>query len=127
MVYNGYPLTVCGISDRKRQFHPTLFVLTTGEATRDYEFVFRKLNHATEMVNGKKNTYKYIMADCAQAITEAARNIFGGGIVKLYCWFHVITAVRKKLDLIKNKEHVKQMNDQISMIQLSSTITEFVK
>lgn len=44
VIHNGYPLIVCGVSDRKRKFHPVAFQLLVNESEEDYEFIYNSVN-----------------------------------------------------------------------------------
>lgn len=126
VMYNGYPLTVCGITDRCRHFHPVIFIITVGESTQEYEFAFKSIIVGCDILNIRRASYNYVMADCADAISAARLNVFGDSSKRLFCWYHVITAIRKKLSRIKDKDLRKEIENQITIIQLATSDIEFI-
>lgn len=66
------------------------------------------------------------MADCSLAITVALRSVCGECTTRLYLWFHEISAIRKKLGYVQNKEFLNEIDEQLSEIQLSLSKYEFI-
>lgn len=118
VMYNGYPLTVIGVTDLHRSLHPFMYCNTTGEETEDYEFAQKGVDVASQMVNGEKNSFQFLMADCAKAISVVKVTVYGDRVKRLFCWYHVIASIRKRKELIKNKEQKDEIDSQIASIQL---------
>ena len=67
---------------------------------------------------------KYLIADCAQAITNGFENVFGVDYTRIHCWFHVLKNIDKRLKSILAPSKSKVLAD-IRILQLSRTKEEF--
>jgi len=76
----GYPVLLAGTSDSDRVFHPFLLAVTKGESTKDLEFIFRALHNFVP-----EWSPNILLADGADAITQAFTLVFGEPKVRLIC------------------------------------------
>ena len=81
--WNGYPVTIMGISDKNRTFHPIIIAISTHESKREFEFMLRQWKKVNNDLD-----FKFIVADAAEAVYNAAKLIWPG-IVRLMCFAHV--------------------------------------
>lgn len=65
-----------------------------------------------------------MIADCADAITNASVQIFGHNVVRVHCWAHVIRNIDKKLVLLPENTRAEVRADIMSL-QLSKSQAEF--
>ena len=88
IVWQGYPGIIVGTTDKDRRFHPFLFAVMKGETTQDFEFVFQCLHdyHLEWQPS-------ILLADGAEAITNAFVNVFGIPAVHIMCYFHIVQNV----------------------------------
>ena len=119
LVWNSFPCIIVGTTDKNCHFHPFGFALISNETSRDYQFVFESLR-----VFDSSYSPKYLIADCAQAITNGFENVFGVDYTRIHCWFHVLKNVDKRLNSILTPSKSKVLAD-IRILQLSRTKEEF--
>lgn len=82
-VWNGYPITMMGFSDKDRKFHPVILAVSTYETQAEFLFILQ----AWLRVNPSLNP-KYLMADASEAVFNAAKLIWPN-VVRLMCYAHV--------------------------------------
>lgn len=81
-------------------------MITTAE---DYEFVLKSVDVAAEIVIGAKCFSKILIADCAEAISVARQD----RVKLIFCFNHIISTVRKRLETIKEIEHQGKLNNRL--------------
>ncbi|CAF2069736.1 unnamed protein product [Rotaria magnacalcarata] len=103
-----------------RQFHPFGFAVCSNEKQNDFEFIFRCLHGGLLNLNLQMNEQELILiADGAEAISNAFLKVFETDHNVVMCWFHMRKNVEKKLYLVEDKAlHGDIMND-IETLQLS--------
>lgn len=82
-VWNGYPITMMGFSDKSRKFHPILLAVSTSETHVEFSFILK----AWLRVNPSRDP-RFLMADASEAVFNAAKIIWPN-IVRLMCYAHV--------------------------------------
>ena len=62
----------------------------------DFSFVFQVIKDG---ILDQSPTFNptVLVGDCAKAITNASNHVFTNEIIRVYCWFHVVTNIRKQL------------------------------
>ena len=80
LTWQGYPVLLAGTSDSARVFHPFLLAVTKVESTKDFEFIFRVLHNFVP-----EWSPNILLADGADAITQAFTLVFGEPKVRLIC------------------------------------------
>ena len=86
-------------------------------------FQFSLSGHLTWR-NGQDYKPQTLISDCADAITNAARIVFGN-IKRIHCWAHVIRNVDKHLFRIKCKATRQLVREDILQLQLAKSEEEF--
>jgi len=121
LCWEGFPILITGITDKKNTFHPISISITTGETARDYEFIFNSLKKAI----GQSYKPSLLIADASEAITNGFAESFGTDFKRAYCSFHVLKNVDSKRNLVKNKSKWLELRNGIIEIQLSRSTDHF--
>jgi hypothetical protein len=95
----GYPVIVCGVSDRGRSFHPVALFITSQRLEVLYVKVLSALRKVFTTVTGKQLLLKFVMADAEVAQQNAVDQVFGvdSDYTYLMCFYHVMANVHEKL------------------------------
>lgn len=88
LVWQGYPVMVCGTSDKNRVFHPFTVGVCEGESQDDFAFIFDALREFN-----KEWSPSILTADGSDSITAVFEKVFGKPFVRLMCYFHVVKNV----------------------------------
>ena len=123
ILWRGFPILIIGTTDKDKVFHPYGIAITEGESSEDYAFVFECLKSAD--FNLIKPTY--LIADSAEQITVAFREIFGSDFIRVNCWAHKIRNIDNKLSLIPDEIIRKKIRTDILFLQLAASQREFDK
>ena len=104
-----------------KEFHPFGFAVCSNEKENDFEFIFSCLRDGLLNLNLQMNERELILiADGAEAISNAFLKVCGIDHNVVMCWFHMRKNVEKKLYLVEDKAlHDVIMND-IETLQLST-------
>jgi len=114
-----------GTTDMDRRFHPFGIGVTSNEATEDFLFLFNSLKASfARLHDGNEYKPKVIVADCAEAITNAAEIAFGE-FLRVHCWAHVIWNADKELGKIKDACLRQNIREDIEKLQLAKSEEEF--
>lgn len=115
----GYPVFIAGTCDANGSFHPTYCAL----ASHEDEFCFKKFFKFI----AQNATYRptWIMADAAQAITNAVTSIFPNA-TRLMCWAHAIKNIDKRLSAF-NSAVRKEFRREIEVLQYARNEEQFRK
>lgn len=114
----GFPVFVAGTVDVNSSFHPTFLALSSHEDERCFRKFFEVISERTV------RHPSHILADGAQAITNAAEAVFPE-CVRLMCWTHVVKNVDQQLKSL-NVETKKQIRRKIDMLQFSMNEEQFL-
>ncbi|OXA39961.1 Glycerol-3-phosphate dehydrogenase [NAD(P)+] [Folsomia candida] len=119
--WEGFPVLVVGTSDKDSHFHPFGIAITSGETVEDFSSVFQVLKGYDENFEPE-----VLVADCAEAITNAFQTVFRVEFKRVYCWFHVKQNVKKFLKSSKIPESQKKgISFDIDCLQLADNEEEF--
>nr|XP_029715340.1 uncharacterized protein LOC115254029 [Aedes albopictus] len=122
----GHPLLVVCVIDAMRHAHPVAFAIISNQEQTDYDFVFAAIFNRCASL-GLNCQVQVFMSDGEMALKNAARAIFGGEVVLLNCYFHVMQNVTKHLK--KSVEIPKEAHDQIrkdlALLQVAPTKQHF--
>ncbi|CAF4368506.1 unnamed protein product [Rotaria sp. Silwood2] len=126
LIWQGFPCFIIGTTDMIRQFHPFGFAVCSNEKQNDFEFIFNCLRGGLLNLNLQMNEQELILiADGAEAISNAFLKVFGTDHNVVMCWFHMRENVEKNLYLVEDKAlHGDIMND-IETLQLSTNKNVF--
>ena len=94
--WHGFPIIIAGVSDSARQFFPVVLGVMQGETTEDYRLLLSGMKSSVEQVSGAAYEPRIVVADCADAITKAASEVFPEA-KRGFCWFHVKKATETYL------------------------------
>lgn len=117
--WNNFPCLVVGTTDCDRHFHPFGLALCSNETSADFKFIFESLK-----VSNSNYSPKFLIADCASAITNGFEEVFGKNFIRIHCWFHVKSNLEKRLKA-SSFENKNQLLTDICTIQLSRSQQEF--
>ncbi|OXA54574.1 hypothetical protein Fcan01_11709 [Folsomia candida] len=119
--WEGFPVLVIGVSDKDRHFHPLGISVTASETTRDFEFLFRSMVTSV----GHNYSPKILIADAAEAITNAFKTVFGDDFIRVFCWFHLCKNIDSHKSLVKDKNLWAGIKKNMSQLQLAKSVEEF--
>jgi hypothetical protein len=120
LIWQGFPCFIIGTTDMIKQFHPYGFAVCSNEKEKDFAFIFNCIRDGLCNLNLQMNEQELVLiADGAEAISNAFSKVFGTDHNIVMCWFHMRKRVEKKLYLVEDKAlHDEIMND-IETLQLS--------
>ena len=122
--WQGYPLLVIGLSDFTKQFHPFGWCLSSGETSKDFEFLILSAKQGLQNIYNIQFLPSFIMGDAAESITNAINRI-DSNIGRAMCWYHMITRIDIHLIHIKNLSIRRVIRNDIESIQLAESKEEF--
>ncbi|CAF1119847.1 unnamed protein product, partial [Brachionus calyciflorus] len=70
-------------------------------------------------------TYKFLLADAAEAMTNAFEKVFGSNFTRIMCWAHAERAMTKKLLFIKNPRVRENITQDLYALQSSYSQPKF--
>ena len=108
-----------------RKFHPFAIAVTSDEATDDFRFLFESLKQCCEDFYHHDYKPETLIADCADAITNATFLAFGD-VKRVHCWAHIDRNIDKALVKIKSAASRKEIREDIHQLQLAKSEEEFV-
>lgn len=128
IVWQGFPMLVVGVTDQCRAFHPVAVAVCISEAEKDFEFIFSAVKQGLNKIFDVNFEPKYVIADAAFSIANAAKKVFGLDVLIIMCWFHMRRAVSDKLpSFIKDiKKQAKCLSD-LDHLQVAKTPEIFEK
>ncbi|CAF0857349.1 unnamed protein product [Rotaria sordida] len=126
LIWQEFPCFIIGTTDMIKQFHPYGFAVCSNEKEKDFEFIFSCICDGLRNLNLQMNEQELVLiADGAEAISNAFSKVFGTDHNIVMCWFHMRKCVEKKLNLVEDKAlHNEIMND-IETLQLSKNKKTF--
>lgn len=84
--WNGFPLLVLGTVDRSKRFHPICFACTATETIDDFKFLFNAVAGAVKEYCGCAFEPKILIADGANAISNAFNETFETAETNIMCY-----------------------------------------
>lgn len=122
IIWQGFPVLVIGISDLHRSFHPIGAAVCRSETTKDFAFIFTAVQQGLINIFDVYYTPKYVIANAAPAIHNAAKKVFGSDVNIIMCWFHMRRAVADKLPTyIKDLSKQTRFLSDLDHLQVSKT------
>lgn len=126
IVWENYPVLIVGTSDLHKKFHPFGVAVCTNETTADFEFVFNSLKTGLKEIFDIDYRPKYLISDATRSIHNGFRNVFGDERSVIMCWFHMKTALTKRMEtLIKDKAQRIAFHGDINKLQVAKTVEIF--
>ncbi|ETP27147.1 hypothetical protein F441_00313, partial [Phytophthora nicotianae CJ01A1] len=110
----GYPVIVCGISDKCRSFHLMALFITSQRLEDIYATVLTELRRIFASVSGGRQlVVKFVMADAEAAQQNKVVRVFGADceFVYLMCFYHVMAKVHEKLKSVPDRLRDQVMAD----------------
>ena len=81
-----------------KQFHPYGFAVCSNEKEKDFAFIFNCIRDGLRKLNLQMNEQELVLiADGAEAISNAFTKVFGTDHNIVMCWFHMRKRVEKKV------------------------------
>ncbi|ETP11210.1 hypothetical protein F441_13260 [Phytophthora nicotianae CJ01A1] len=102
----GYPVIVCGISDKCRSFNLMTLFITSQRLEDIYVTVLTELRRIFASVSGGRQlVVKFVMADAEAAQQNAVVRVFGADceFVYLMCFYHVMAKIHEKLKSVPDR------------------------
>ena len=109
----------------EKKFHAFRISVTSNEDTDDFQFIFESLKESCDELFGQKYEPEVLIADCADAITNAATLAFGD-MTCVHCWAHVVRNIDKNLVKIKSRSTRVSIRLDIFQLQLAKSEEEFI-
>lgn len=126
LTWQGFPVLVVGITDRCRSFHPVGIAVCSSEKQKDFEFIFAAVQQGIHNIFETDFEPKYVIADAAFAIHNAAIKVFGPDVHTIMCWFHMRRAVSDKLPtFIKDLSKQRQFLMDLDCLQVAKSAEIF--
>jgi hypothetical protein len=130
LIWNGFPVLICGTSDKNKVFHPFGLSVCTSEKEQDYQFMFECLHVGLEATNQpplQRDGSIALIADAADAITNGFKAVFAksGDFLRVMCWFHVRKAVENRLAILADKALQDRILTDIKVLQLALSPKQF--
>ena len=86
----------------------------------DFGFIFQSVQKGVAIAHpGTVYSPTTLIADSAGAIANGFSNVFGDLFTRVNCWFHVKKNCEKKLKTIQDRSVRKEIESDISILQLS--------
>lgn len=127
ILWQGFPILAVGFTDLVRKFHPMGLAVCTTEQQKDFEFIFAAAKQGIFDIFDQAFEPKFIIADAAGAIQNAAKKVFGHLIEIIMCWFHVHKNVSEKVPTyLKELSKQHQFLSDLDQLQLSKTKEIFI-
>lgn len=122
IIWQGFPVLVVGVTDMHRAFHPIGVAVCTTEAEKDFEFIFKSLKDSVREIFNAEFDPKFVIADAAHQIHNAARKVFGPNIQIIMCWFHMHKCVSDKVpSFLKELSKQNQFMADLDKLQVAKT------
>jgi len=102
LTQNNYPWIVCGVVDRRGEFHPIAFMIANQETEYEFTEFFEGLIEVANKLDIEFDP-EYIMMDACDATYKAAKKVFPFSTV-LMCYFHVMKNIRANCKKLLNDE-----------------------
>lgn len=126
IVWQGFPVLVVGVTDRDRHFHVISLAVTTNEKAEDFEFIFRAIQTAAEIHNGKTFVPDVLICDAAKAIQNGFQEVFGHDPCIRMCWAHVKSKLQKSIgSRCSSSKTGEQILLDVDLLQLACDSTVF--
>lgn len=116
--WHGFPVTILGIVDRAKKFHPIAYACTTNEKENDYAFVFEAVKAAAQIYFSFDFKPSILIADGADAIRNAFYKSFESAKLDVMCFAHVLRNIRKRKFVSQNNRSL--IIEDIRKIQLAA-------
>jgi hypothetical protein len=98
VTYEGFPLLLCGTTDKCKKFQPIGAALCSDETTEAFQFIFQSTKEMMQQMFNYMYSPKYLVADGAEAITNGFSYVFGDDYQRGMCWFHMIKCIENNLE-----------------------------
>jgi hypothetical protein len=119
LLQHGYPLLVVGTTDKARMFHPFGIALCSNEKSEAFSFIFKSIKECILTVYNYDYEPSVLVADAAEATTNAFESIFHELQYRVMCWFHMRKAYEDHSSYAAiEKQFKEQIKQDIYTLQL---------
>ena len=130
LIWNNFPVLVCGTSDMDKVFHPFGLAVCTSEKENDFQFMFESLQVGLESTGQPQlptNGSLSLIADAADAITNGFKAVFStdADFKRRMCWFHMKKAVTNSLAMLADSVLQNAMLRDIDVLQVATSEQQF--
>lgn len=104
IIWQGFPVFVCGTTDQNQKFHPLCLVVTSIEKKEVFKLIFEGLQKVIQ--NWYQSTWspKVLVCDGTKSIQNAFIEVFGDNVVVRTCWVHTKNKIQEWIKKLRNKE-----------------------
>ena len=95
----GFPILMCGSTDKDQQFHPFCLVISKFEDSQDYSYMFKTLKDLVLEVFDYVYDPTILVADSAHSITHGFESVYPL-LKRVVCWVHMIRAIDHHLKTV---------------------------
>lgn len=103
LIWQGFPVLVCGTTDQNRKFHPLCVTVSSNEKKEDFKLMFQGLKDKIQEIFESSWNPKVLVCDAAKSIQNAFLEVFGEHVVVRMCWAHAKRKIQERIERIKNK------------------------
>ena len=130
LIWNNFPVLICGTSDQDKVFHPFGISVCTNEKDNDFQFMFESLKVGLQAINQTalpNDGSISLIADSADAITNGFKAVFSPDtdFKRRMCWFHMKKSVDNYLSILGEKDLQCAVLKDINVLQLATTEQQF--
>ncbi|GBP97568.1 hypothetical protein EVAR_103638_1 [Eumeta japonica] len=104
LIWQGFPVLVCGTTDRNRKFHPLCVTIPSNEQKEDFKLMFQGLKDKIQEIFESSWNPKVLVCGAAKSIQNALLEVFGEHVVVRMCWAHAKRKIQERIERIENKE-----------------------
>lgn len=137
-MHEKHKLIIIATTDKARKIHPISFCISSGETIKDYKFAIQNTIDAVKKLHNIdirmiRENKPILVCDGASAINAAFGDCLGE-FEHHFCYFHVVTNIKKKLNklgfsYLKKSKHpiALEILSDIKQIYYSRNLQEFQK
>lgn len=103
IIWQGFPILVCGTTDQNRKFHPICLTVSSNEQKEDFKLMFQGLKDKIFEIFEISWNPKVLVCDAAKSIQNAFLEVFGDHVVVRMCWAHAKRKIQERVERIKSK------------------------
>lgn len=104
IIWQGFPVFVCGTTDQNQKLHPLCLAVASNEQKEDYKLIFQGLQNKIQEIHEITWNPKVLVCDAAKSIQKAFLQVFGDNVVVRMCWAHVKKKIQERVERIINKQ-----------------------
>ncbi|CAF3244419.1 unnamed protein product [Rotaria sp. Silwood2] len=92
---------------------------------KDFEFIFNWIAIGLQKIHKDLLKPTGLICDAADSILNGFKNVFGSSFNQIMCWAHMKRNVENRICHINDKDIVKEIMEDIEMLQLCNATVIF--